>query len=220
MNPSPNPAPLVLEYVFEGPQRGYNFTSPTHGYAEDTLKAIWRSAMPRGQGWTQYVGAESRKCFALPNGKWVSSHVTVTDLADEGGRRGIRRAVIEVVPLHAYGAYLRQCLEALPAGVRDDADQQIAYWQRTRTLDRLAGKIKKAEHLILTHPYSTLADWRFVEAVVLKLAITPIGPLKAWGQRLGFTTLALAHHEEAPLVAMPAEKVATIRDVPVVKLTF
>jgi hypothetical protein len=38
---------LVLEYVFEGHQRGYNFTSSTKGFSDTVLKTIWRTAMPR-----------------------------------------------------------------------------------------------------------------------------------------------------------------------------
>lgn len=210
--------PLIIEYVLEGAQRGYAFTSPTHGYAEDTLKVIWRGAMPRGQGWADYTGAESWKCFPLPVGGWASVQISVTDQADESGRRGIRRAVVEVVPLHAYGAHLRARLDALPQGVRDDAERQIMAWQRTRTLERLAGAVKKAGQLVLAHPYSTLADWRFVEAVTVRLALNPFGPLKAWGQRLAFTTLALAPHEEAPLVALPASKASMLKHIPVLKL--
>jgi hypothetical protein len=201
-------APLILEYVVDGPQRGYQFTSPTAGYSDDVLKAIWRGAMPRGQGWAAYVGAESLKCFPLPGGlKWCASRVSVTDQADESGRRGIRRAVIETVPLHALGAHLRAQIDALPHGVQDDAEAQIAYWGRVRALDALAGKIRKAGQLALAHPYTTPADWRFAEAVALRLALHPTGALKPLGAgRLAFTTLALTALDESPLVALPADR--------------
>jgi membrane-bound lytic murein transglycosylase B len=42
---------LTLEYVLDGSRPGYQFTTPTNGIGEAALKTIWRSAMPRGQGW-------------------------------------------------------------------------------------------------------------------------------------------------------------------------
>ncbi len=52
---------LVLEYVLNSRRPGYNFTTPTNGFSDSTLKAIWQQAMPRGQGWRHYIGAQSLK---------------------------------------------------------------------------------------------------------------------------------------------------------------
>ncbi|NJL56806.1 hypothetical protein HC928_17885 [bacterium] len=81
---------LVIEYVHEGHQRGYNFTSPTDGYTDAALKQVWRGAMPRGQGWGAegLAGAHALKSFVLDDGRVALSRVTVTDQADDAGRRG------------------------------------------------------------------------------------------------------------------------------------
>ena len=90
---------LVLEYVFEGHKRGYNITSPTNGFNDDTLKTVWRNAMPRGQGWgaDAYIGARSLKSFPLPDGRIALADVHVTGLHDESGRGGIRKAVVDIM---------------------------------------------------------------------------------------------------------------------------
>lgn len=80
---------LVIDYVLEGHQRGYNFTSSTQGFHDDVLKSIWRAAMPKGQGWGAYVGARSLKAFALEDSRLALSEVTVTDRRDESGRTHI-----------------------------------------------------------------------------------------------------------------------------------
>ena len=99
---------LVIEYVLEGHQRGYNFTSSTQGYSDDDLKTIWRNAMPRGQGWSAFVGARSLKCFPLDEHglRVVACETVVTDMIDENGRGGIRRATIQVMARADYLTYL------------------------------------------------------------------------------------------------------------------
>ena len=80
---------LVIDYVLEGHQRGYNFTSSTDGYSDAELKLIWRRAMPRGQGWSQYIGARSLKCFPLDGQRRAAvCETVVTAQRDEHGRGG------------------------------------------------------------------------------------------------------------------------------------
>lgn len=205
---------LVIEYVLEGQQRGYNFTSPTRGYSEDALKAIWRNAMPRGQGWGAFTGAASVKCFTLPDKRIAVAQVAVTDQQDESGRRGIRRAVIDVLAHADYAEALKTRLALIPASIQQDADHNLENWRRTRVLERLSGKIRKVGQLILTHAYSTPYDWQVVEAVLLKLAITPHPALRPLASPLNFTTLALEYREEAPVVALPAAEATNIRNIP------
>lgn len=204
--------PLVLEYVFEGHQRGYNFTSPTRGYSDTLLKAIWRSAMPRGQGWAQYAGARSLKSFPLDDGRAALAEVTVTDLKDESGRAGIRRAVIQVMYPGAFIAYLKDRLRRYP----DAVQAQIARWptfgQRTHLLDRA---LRGAPQTVCAYPYTTPEAWDTAEAFALKLAITP-GLVFRSGTP-AFTTLALDPREESPLVVLPAERAGQLNGTPVLR---
>ncbi len=200
-------APLVIEYVLEGAQRGYAFTTPTRGYPDDVVKAIWRQAMPRGQGWSKYLGAESVKGFSLPDGRFALCLVTVTDRADESGRKGIRRAQIDVYDVPAYRAALRRRFEQLPVSVQDDARFEHERLRRVRTLHRID---RKATQLALIHPYDTQADWRYVEALAILLALEPLGVLKSWRAPFALTTLALAPQEEGALVGIPREHAARL----------
>jgi hypothetical protein len=210
--------PLVIEYVTEGQQRGYNFTSPTRGYSDETLKFIWRNAMPRGQGWGAYIGAESRKYFPLPDGRFVLSHMHVTDLQDEIGRRGIRRTLIDVFPQTEYSRVLRTALDALPLSIQRDADHNLREWKRIRALERSGNQIRRVKQLIFSHRYTTLADWRVVEAVMLKLALMPPNPVRSLGNPLSFTTLALEHREETPVVALPQDRAETAAGIPIFRI--
>ncbi len=209
---------LVMEYVFEGQQRGYNFTSPTNGFADDVLKVIWRQAMPRGQGWGGYIGAQSLKCFPLPDNRVAVSQITVTDQSDESGRRGIRRAVITVLPLTAYAAFLSERKRAHPAGIQQDAVFILENWRRTRLLEHMTRKISRTGQLILAHAFTTNADWLVTEAVMLRLLVSPPRGLRQDGV-LPFTTLALSHHDEMALVGMPVNKTQQITDGAVVTVT-
>lgn len=197
-----SPAPLMLEYVFEGAQRGYNFTTPTRAYSEDVLKHIWRVAMPRGQGWGNYTDAQSLKVFRLPDGRMVVSRVTVTDQADESGRRGIRRAAIQVMPRATYPAHLAAILASIPASIQADAEYNRQTWHKIGLMRQLQRKTT----LIFSHHYTTPVDWQVVEAVLLQLALIDQVPLL----QQGFTTLALTTEEEAAAVALPADKIAQL----------
>ncbi|MCB9449853.1 MAG: hypothetical protein H6672_00345 [Anaerolineaceae bacterium] len=200
---------LVLEYVFEGHKRGYNFTSSTQGFSDATLNLIWRSAMPRGQGWGAngtYTGAKSLKCFSLADGRFAASDVIVTDLRDESGRGGIRRAVIDVLPESAFQDYLRERLAAFSPVVHAAIAHKPSLWQRKQIFDRTLPKMGKDAQLVFTAPYQTPDGWQTVEALVLKLILAPLSPLKRWGRVVPFTTLALDYRDESAVVVLPTDR--------------
>lgn len=206
---------LVLEYVFEGHKRGYNFTSSTQVYDDDTLRHIWRGAMPRGQGWRDYMGATSLKCFPLDDRRVVVSDVTVTDLADERGRQGIRRAEIEVIAEADYVPFLQKRLESYPSEIRQRAENKLTICRRTDIIARTLPKFRRDAQLVLVRPYEK--DWQVLEAFVLMLVLHPVIAMRRWMPVIPFTTLALDHREEAAVVGIPAAKAETL-DVPQVRV--
>ncbi len=210
---------LVIEYVHEGHQRGYNYTSPTHGYDDETLKLIWRSAMPRGQGWGAEVYAEalSLKCFPVDAYHIAVANVLVTDQVDDAGRRGIRRAEIAVYTNNDYLHFLQDKLAGYSPIVRATAERMLTICQRTRLIEKTLPKFRREPQLILTHSYTSPASWQVIEAVIIRLALNPVVPMRRWGAFIPFTTLALDYREESRMVALPKEKTAQI-DVPVVPL--
>jgi hypothetical protein len=191
---------LVIEYVFEGHRRGYNFTSPTKAYDEETLRAIWRGAMPRGRGWgaPQYTGARSIKAFPLPGRQIAVSEVIVTGEQDENGRRGIRRALVDVMRPPVYGHHLTSRL----AGYPDDARAAAAdlYEHSRRSMPRL----RYDAPLVVSFPFTTGMAWQVVEALVLMLVSSPTGSLRRQPPPLTFTTLALDPRDGSKIVALPA----------------
>jgi hypothetical protein len=221
---------LSIGYLLEGTRRGYNFTSPTDGVDSETLKAVWRGAMPRGQGWENYPGATSLKCFALESGEAALCDVTLTDLQDEVGRRGIRRATINILPPQQYQRLLIDRLHTLPAKLVDDAERRLSSreWELLFRKYRDAKKPKTIlkPQTILAYPYSA-EGWRFVEACILLLAtrstlltnLIEISPaINPFADRLlSFTTLALDYREEGRIVALPLDKVQAF-DVPYIKI--
>jgi hypothetical protein len=212
---------LLLEYVFEGHKRGYNFTSSTQGFSDTTLNFIWRNAMPRGQGWGAngtYTGAGSLKCFSLEDGRFALSAVTVTDLRDESGRGGIRRAVIDVLPESGYHDHLRERLAAFSPAVLAAIAHKPSLWQRKQIFDRTLPKMNKMPQVVLSYPYTDPAAWQVVEALVLKLILAPLSPLKRWGRVIPFTTLALDYHDESPVVVLPADRADRLNGVAVISL--
>ena len=200
---------LVLEYVLDGHKRGYNFTTATGPLDDAALRAIWRGAMPRGQGWNapDYAGAHSLKCFPVGDGVVAVSDVMVTEMRDENGRGGIRRAVIDVLSQGEYRAYLEARLATLPGDLHARLADKPSFGQRIRIIERALPWFGKEQRLILSHPYH-MADWRFIEALVIKLALNPVGPMRRWAVPLSFTSLALEHRDEAQIVAIPAARLA------------
>ncbi len=204
-------APLVIEYVLDGAnghQRGYNFTSSTAGYDNAVLKVIWQNAMARGQGWGAYTGARSIKAFPIPDGMIAISEMTVTDATDEGGRRGIRRAVIDIMPQKLFGLHLRSRLAGYPPAVLAVAAEQV------RLCQNRANRLKRDKPLVIMHPYHDARAWWVMEALVLKLIQSPAGAMARWGDFIPFTTLALDYRGESPVVALPQATTAQI-DTPI-----
>ena len=209
---------LVIDYGLEGHQRGYNFSTPTNGFSDEDLKQIWRSAMPRGQGWSQYVGARSLKSFQLGRAV-VVCETEVTDQHDEHGRGGIRRTVIDLLTYREYVAFLQQRLESLPGPVRARLDNLPSFSQRLAIANKAMPTPRRKSQLVLLAPYSGPEQWRWVEGLVIKLALTPVGPMRRWGKVIPFTTLALSAHDESSLVALPVSRAAQVdRKTPVIRL--
>lgn len=199
---------LVIEYVHEGHLRGYNFTSPTQGIDDAVLKQVWRSAMPRGQGWgaEAFAGAQTLKTFGLDDGRVALSQVIVTDQVDDAGRRGIRRAEITLYAPSAYLEALELRLTQYSSVVRATADRMLTLCQRTRIIEKTLPKIRKEPQVILSHPFTSPAAWQVIEVVALRLALHPPLPLRRWGRIIPFTTLALDYRDEGKIVALPTSK--------------
>ncbi len=223
---------LSIGYLLEGARRGYSFTTPTDGLDPDALKAIWRGAMPRGQGWESYADAASLKCFPLESGEAVACEVALTDLQDEVGRRGIRQAAIHLMTYGEYQRYLLDRLHTLPPEITAEAERKL-YSREWELLFKKYHDSKKPKtfvkpQTILAYPYSA-ERWPFVEACILLLAtrstlltnLIEISPaINPFADRiLSFTTLALDYREEGRIVALPLDKLRTFEDVPFINLS-
>lgn len=225
---------LTIDYVLDGRRRGYTFTTPTESVDPDTLKTIWRGAMPRGQGWgaNGYVGAHSLKCFSLPSGEVALSQTEVTDLRDEMGRAGIRRTVIDILTVTASLDTLRRRLQALPPTLVTEAERRLTSreWQLLFRKNREAKRPKTMikPQTILAYPYEG-RDWRFVEACILLLAtratlltnLIEVSPIvNPFADRvLSFTTLALDYQDEGRIVAIPLERAREFEGIPYIDIT-
>ncbi len=167
---------LTIGYVLDGARRGYNFTTPTDGIDPATLKAIWRGAMPRGQGWDQYPATTALKCFPLESGEAVICEVAVTDMVDEVGRQGIRQATIRILTEREYQAHLLDRLSALPAATVANAERKLTSheWELLFKKYRDAKKPKSIlkPQTILAYPYTP--DGLAVRRGVLAAAGDPL----------------------------------------------
>src|SRR5262245_53249533 len=141
---------LIIEYLLEGHKRGYNFTSSTQGFHDDVLKSIWRKAMPRGQGWSAdvYAGARSLKSFLLEDGRMALSDAVVTEMRDESGRGGIRRAVVSVMQPGEYLEVLKAHLSQYPDALR----RQVEYL--------ILPSPRGDKQLIFFHTYTDTMRWQ------------------------------------------------------------
>lgn len=193
--------PIIIEYVLTGQQRGYNITSGAGQLSDSVSKALWRSAMPRGTGWGAYVGAHSLKVFSLPDDRIAFCDVSVTDQQDETGRVGIRRAEVELVSPNKFRHMIEDRLMQYPHSLLSIAKERHA------VLSRKLPRFKREASIILTHPYQTAERWQLVEAVMLLLALEPPRTWRSASQPIPFTTLALDHRGDHPLVALPADVV-------------
>jgi hypothetical protein len=224
---------LTIDYVLEGRRRGYNFTASTDGIDGETVKAIWRGAMPRGQGWgaDEYRGARSLKCFPLPSGEVAVCETTITNIRDELGRGGIRRTTIDVLTVRAYADDLKHRLNALPQEMIAQAEAKLSSreWQLIFKKNREAKRPKTMikPQTILVHPYQSDA-WLFVEVCILLLAtrstlltnLIEMSPkVNPFADRvLSFTTLALDYQDEGRIIAVPLEKVRELDGVPFIDI--
>jgi hypothetical protein len=193
---------LVLEYVFEGHKRGYNITSPTNGFNDDTLKTVWRSAMPRGQGWGApvYENARSLKSFPLPDGRIALADVNVTGLHDESGRGGIRKAIVDIMQPGEYLDALKARLSHYPQNVLVEANRKPGFGRRR------IPKVQGDSQVVLAHPYQTADSWQLIEALVLTEAIESLDRRWLGSKYFMFTTLALEYRDESQLVVLPESR--------------
>ncbi len=174
--------------------------------------------MPRGRGWGQYVGARSLKCFMLDRAVALCE-TEVTALRDEHGRGGIRRTEVEVMSLKDARSTLKQRLTTLPEPQRSALDRLPNFGQKMAIANKTMPKPRRAQRLVLLAAYRDPASWRLIEALTIKLALYPSGPMRRWGRLIPFTTLALSHHDELPLVALPDDLSGPIeRGTPVLRL--
>jgi hypothetical protein len=203
---------LIIEYALEGRHRGYTYTSETRGFNDDTLKFVWRTCMPRGQGWgaAEFQQARSLKSFLLPDGRVALSDVVVTDARDESGRAGIRKASIDIMQPGEYAEALQGRFLAYPSSVQAEASRKPGFGRRR--VPRVGDG-----QVICSHPYMQAQQWQLIEALILHTAITR---MEGWlgGQLLCFTTLALDYRDESPLVVLPESRAQQLTDVRVHRL--
>ncbi|MDZ4770241.1 MAG: hypothetical protein SGJ24_14015 [Chloroflexota bacterium] len=226
---------LTLDYLLEGERRGYTFTPTPDSLPPETVKALWRGTMPRGQGWGEpvYAGARALKCFALPDGNAAICDVVTTDLRDEVGRAGIRRAQIAVGSAREVQSALSARLTALPTAIVQDAERRLnsREWALLFRKYRDAAKPRSLvkPQTILAYPYKSADSWTFIEACLLLLAtratlltnLIEVDPIvNPFADRvLSFTTLALDHRDEGRIVALPLDRARTLPDVPYIDLS-
>lgn len=203
---------LVIDYVLEGENRGYNFVTPTAHLPPDVVKLLWRSAMPRGQGWGAYTGARALKCLPLQTGRVAFVEITVTGRQDESGRQGLRRAEITVFNNDDYTPFLETRWRALPETIRSVAEAKLSgrFWRRVA--DSMIPRMGTPAQIVLTYPFTGFEAWQVVEACVFKLALTQnLRAMKDWLPPIPFTTLALDYREESRLVALPQNNAALLK---------
>lgn len=214
--------PLIIEYVHEGHRRGYNFTSGARGHDEAALRAVWREAMPRGQGWgaPAFLGARALKLFRLDERRLGLSETVVTDEQDEGGRRGIRRAEVDILSPDEAAERLRARFAAYPPAIHEWIARRPTLCQWTRIVEEALPKLRRRAQIVLAAPYRGPDSWQPVEAFVLKVALSRLMTVGRSGGLVTFTTLALDWRDESPLVAVPEAELAPEDGVSPVRLAL
>lgn len=220
---------LHIAYVLTGAQRGYTLSADA-GVPADAQKAIWREALPRGQGWDDpaFTGARSLHCWPLGAGMAALSHTTITDQRDELGRGGIKQAHIVYGTLREIATALHDRLTVLPGHTLATAESALASQAWGLLFSRYRENMPAMKpRTLLTFPY-TPAGWLFIEACMLLLAtratllanlieVTPqINPLA--DRMLSFVTLTLDPREQSRLLALPAAHAARWPGVPMIAL--
>jgi hypothetical protein len=156
--------------------------------------------------------------FKLEGGGVALSEVTVTDQRDESGRAGIRRAVIDVMPPGDFHAHLQKRWDSYSYSIQSQVERRLNGGLRARIWDRSMPKFNKEPQIVFSAAYSTPADWEVIEALVIKLMLAPITPMRRWGKIIPFTTLALDHREESRVVVLPEDRAQRVDDNPVIYL--
>ncbi|NDJ51571.1 MAG: hypothetical protein GYB68_00635 [Chloroflexi bacterium] len=200
---------LSIEYQLNGQRPGYAFQPPTDDFDEQTLKVIWRQAMPRGQGWGRngFIGARSIKSFPVDGRSIALSRVTVTDQEDETGRKGIRAAEIMLLDHHAYEDHLEEAIDATAPDLRAKAQKLLTRYRWRRILEMARPNKKTPGQVIMTYPYQGPDDWGAIEALVMRLALSRrLSLIGRWGAVSSFTTLALDYRNEANIVVLPLQQ--------------
>ncbi len=201
---------LVIEYHLNGSQPGYRYRPPVDDFDEQTLKSIWRQAMPRGQGWSAdaYQAATSLKCFPVDRKTMAISRVEVTGQQDEVGRSGIRRADITVLPQQTLFSTLEQMQKSYPAAVQQAAQKKMSAYLWRRLLNKIVPRLKDGKQAVLAYPYAGPESWQVIELLVMRIVTAPgVRLLEGWGSAPSFTTLALDWREESRIVALPLDRV-------------
>lgn len=200
---------LEITYRLDGQHRGYQYVGSTAGFNDDTLKAVWRTAMPRGQGWGSpvYQGAHALKSFSLPDGRFALSETRVTDQQDENGRTGIRYARIEIMQPSEYGELLSNRLNQFPEWVQNEVHRDMGLFGRRRI-----PSVSANEQVVLSRSYNA-DDWILVEAFVLSAAVKEYHRRWRGSHFVAFTTLALDWRGESPLVVVPTDRSAGVKTV-------
>ena len=210
---------LTIEYHLDGMQPGYRFAPGSDPVDEVTRRAVWRSAMPRGQGWgdAAYRAARSIKLFETGRGQVAASAVRVTEMVDEMGRAGIRRAEVTLMRVSAYRAFVEASFDAYPRAVRQAAHDRLGSTMWRRVLNKAL--LRAQQQIVLAYPYHGPDDWQLVEALVMRLVTAPgVRWVEGWGTTPSFTTLALDWREESRVVALPLDRARLVTNVPVIRI--
>lgn len=188
----------IIGYI---PGKGYGFIEHSPELDESSLAKIWRQAIPRGTGWSTFIGARILKGFHIGQASVVVSSIRVTKEQDEFGRSGLLKASVQIMSPSEYVQHLRKELADLPQIARDEAERKFP------TLSQLMLKTTRHLRTMIVHPYQGVTDWQTIEALTLRLVLSLPKPLIP---KLSFTTLALSATDEARIVALPLRQAEDI----------